>query len=149
MSSIASDATSITVSAFGEDMDLEKAIDQIYKELQNAMNYSHCSTRELAMEAEREGNFEDVATHGFQIQDHVDEMLELFKELKTVVKQVVGRPKGDDEKKWLSEQKEARKRKKAQQKLMDKQEAERLKREKEAQRESGNALNAFMAKTSI
>lgn len=141
MSSIASDATSITVSAFGEEMELEKAIDKVYGELQNALNYCHSATRELSMEVEREGDFKEVMNHAFDIQNFIDEMTVLFKELKVVVKQVVGRPKTDDEKEWVKKRKEEIKRKKAQEKAMEKAEREKLKNDALNQ---GKALNEFM-----
>lgn len=147
--SVSSTASSITVSAFGEDMPLEQAIDQVYKDLQGALNFSHASTRELSMEAEREGDFKDVMNHAFEIQDYIDDMLALFKELKVVVKQVVGKPKTEDEKAWLKSRKEEIKRKKEQEKAIERADREKAKAEKQAQRDRGDALNQFMSQAQI
>lgn len=147
--SVSSTASSITVSAFGEDMPLEQAIDQVYKDLQGALNFSHASTRELSMEAEREGDFKDVMNHAFEIQDYIDDMLALFKELKVVVKQVVGKPKTEDEKAWLKSRKDEIKRKKEQEKAIERADREKAKAEKQAQRDRGDALNQFMSQAQI
>ena len=150
MSSIASDATSISVSFCGEEMPLEQAIDTVYKDLQNSLNFCHCSTRELNMMAEKDDTeFQVIMKNAFAIDDFIDEMSDLFKELKLVVKQVVGKPQNDDEKEWLKKQKESRKEKKRIEKLRAKEDAARLKAEKDAKRLNGSLLNDFMKKAQV
>lgn len=105
MSSIASTA-SRSVSYFGEEVELEVAINKTFDNLQTELNYCQCSTRELAMGVNNDADYEYMVETQQNICDYVDKMVTLFKELKSVVKQTVGKPKTDEEKEWLKEFKE-------------------------------------------
>ena len=90
MSSIASNATS--VSFRGEEMDVSDALDLLFRDLQKNLNHCHCSVRQLAQCEERADTFMEAAEFDFQIQDYVDGLGVLFKELKQVSKDVLGKP---------------------------------------------------------
>ena len=90
MSSIGSTCSSM-VSFRGEDeIDVNDALDVLFREMQENLNSCHCSVRQLAMSEERADTYMEAAEHHFAIQDYVDVLVDLFKELKSVSKQVLG-----------------------------------------------------------
>lgn len=90
MSSIASNASS--VSFRGEEMDVDTALDTLFRELQDNLNHCHCAVRNLAQSEERAETYIEAAGYHFEIEDYVDTLLGLFTELKSVSKEVLGRP---------------------------------------------------------
>ena len=120
ISSIASNATS--VSFRGEEMDVSDALDLLFRELQENLNHCHCSVRQLAQCEERADTFMESAEFDFQIQDYVDGLTVLFKELKQVSKDVLGKPPPE----YKDEYKEALEKRKAD-KLREKQESKEAK----------------------
>jgi hypothetical protein len=108
ISSTASCMTDMTISAFGEDMKLEDAVDQIFKGLQQSLNYSHSEVRCMAVDLDRDGDYRISYEHHEQICDYVDELGGLLMELKRVSLQVLGKPP-DDDKEWFKEQVQNRK----------------------------------------
>jgi hypothetical protein len=98
------------VSVFGEEIILEQALDDIFKKLQTSLNDCHSETREMAMNLDREDDFKIFYEHDSKIQEYVDGLAGLFKELKSVSKQVMGKPATEEEKAWLKEQLERKKR---------------------------------------
>ena len=89
MSSVASNAT--TISWRGEDdVDVDVALDELFRELQENLNHCHCSIRQLAQCEERNDTFLEASEHHFAIEDYTDTLLGLFTELKGVSKQVLG-----------------------------------------------------------
>jgi len=79
------------VSFRGEDeMDVGEALDVLFSEMQNNLNSCHCSVRQLAMSEERADTYMEAAEHHLAIGDYVDILVVLFKELKSVSKQVLG-----------------------------------------------------------
>ena len=114
ISSIASNATS--VSFRGEEMDVSDALDLLFRDLQENLNHCHCSVRQLAQCEERADTFMEAAEFDFQIQNYVDELTVLFKELKQVSKDVLGKPPPE----YKDEYKEALEKRKAD-KLREKQ----------------------------
>jgi hypothetical protein len=90
MSSIASNTS--YVSFRGEEMDTSEALDMLFKDIQENLNNCHCCIRQLAQCEDRNDTFLEAAEFDFQIQDFVDELAGLFKELKGVSKDVLGKP---------------------------------------------------------
>ena len=94
--SVCSSMSNVTVSAFGgEEMPLEDAVDQIFKELQRSINELHVQIRNLCMTEERGDTYIEAYEYYHGILSHVDEGQVMFKELKAVMKQILPkRPKG-------------------------------------------------------
>ena len=92
MSSIGS-STSTNISFRGEEeVDLDTALNVLYTEIQQNLNYSQCSIRQLAICGEQDDDFIASAKIYFELNDYVDTILELFQELKSVSKQCLGKP---------------------------------------------------------
>jgi hypothetical protein len=108
--SICSTMSTMSVSVFGEEIILEQALDDIFKQLQTSLNDCHSETREMAMNLDREDDFKIFYEHDRKIQEFVDGLTVLFKELKSVSKQVMGKPDNEEDKAWLKEQLERKKR---------------------------------------
>ena len=109
MSSVGSNCSSVTFR--GEEVDVSQALDELFRELQDNLNHTHCSVRQLAQCEERADTFIEAATFDFQIQDYVDTLLSLFKELQKVSKDVLGKPPNEykDEYKQLCDQRKQKK----------------------------------------
>jgi hypothetical protein len=90
MSSVGSNTSSIAFR--GEEIDLSDALDLLFKDLQENLNHCHCAVRQLAQCEDRADTYLEAAEFDFQIQDFVDELSGLFKELKHVSKDVLGKP---------------------------------------------------------
>jgi hypothetical protein len=97
MSSIGS-ATSTIISYNGEEIELETALDELYKDIQQNLNHSQCSVREMARSKEDSDFFECVPIH-WAILDYVENLNELFKELTDISSQVLGKPNKDENRK--------------------------------------------------
>jgi hypothetical protein len=108
--SICSTMSTMSVSVFGEEIILEQALDSIFKQLQTSLNDCHSQTREMAMDLDRDDDFKIFYEHDRKIQEFVDGLAGLFKELKSVSKQVMGKPSTPEDKVWLTEQLERKKR---------------------------------------
>jgi hypothetical protein len=108
--SICSTMSTMSVSVFGEEIILEQALDSIFKQLQTSLNDCHSQTREMAMDLDRDDDFKIFYEHDRKIQEFVDGLTVLFKELKSVSKQVMGKPDNEEDKAWLKEQLERKKR---------------------------------------
>ena len=89
-SSVGSNSSS--VSFRGEEIDVSDALDMLFKDLQENLNHCHCSVRQLAQSEERADTFLEAAQFDFEIQDYVEGLTVLFKELKQVSKDVLGKP---------------------------------------------------------
>jgi hypothetical protein len=71
------------------EIDLETCLDELYKDVQQNLNNSQCSVRELARLTEDDDYIECLGVH-WAVVDYVDVLADLFKELKEVSKQVLG-----------------------------------------------------------
>ena len=124
MSSISS-STSTIVSFRGDDgVDLDEALRVLYTEIQQNLNYSQCSIRQLAIVGEQDSDFIEAANIYFELDDYVNVLLELFQELKTVSKQCLGKPPQEFKEeyaKMCNDRKEAKKKAKQQAKEAEKQ----------------------------
>jgi len=121
--------SNLSVSFRGDnDASLEQALDTVFKELQDHLNETHVLSRQLAMLADQDADFNVSVDLSVEIQERCDGMEGLFKELKSVVVEVRGKPLNDAEKKYLKDaEQKAKERKEA-----EKAEAKRLKAEAKA-----------------
>ena len=94
----ASNMSMASVSYCGSEMPLGEALDECFTELRGTLNSLHCYTREIGMMAEQDNDYLTGLKKSIQISDGVDEIMVLFTELKSVVKQVIGKPSDDEEK---------------------------------------------------
>ena len=90
--SVASNSSAISVSYYGEELPLDQALDECFNSLQQNLNSTHCTVRELAMTADQGENYEFGLRKVLLIQDTIDIMTDIFRELKGVVSQVIGKP---------------------------------------------------------
>ncbi len=83
--------SSQSVSVFGQDdVDLEKACDEIFKQLQKTLNNCQCSIRDLTMVPDRDEDYIDACVIQLDLADYTEEFSSLMSELKKVGKQVLG-----------------------------------------------------------
>ena len=77
-------------------MPLEQALYDVFQKLQQHLNNSHCAVRSMAMSEDQsmdeDDDFKDLVKYNDIIQDDTDGMIELFKDLKSISKQVLGKP---------------------------------------------------------
>ena len=93
-SSICSNMSSVTVSAFGDEMPLEEAVDAIFKDIQDHINELHVQIRLLTMTEDHGESYEDAFEYYYHVVEHIREGNALFKELPKVMKQILPpRPK--------------------------------------------------------
>jgi hypothetical protein len=89
--SICSTMSSMTVSAFGQDdMDLEAALDHVFIDLQTFVNGCHCEVRGLAMCEDRADTYIEAAKLWRELDRDITGALFLFKELRSITKQLLG-----------------------------------------------------------
>ena len=123
MSSIGS-STSTIVSFRDEEIDLDEALRVLYTEIQQNLNYSQCSIRQLAICGEQDDEYIEAAKIYFELDDYVDILLDLFTELKSISKQCLGKPPQEHKERYVqmcNERKEAKKQAKIQAKEAEKQ----------------------------
>ena len=119
--------SNMSVSYCGSEIQLADAIDECFLSLQSHLNHLHSYTREVAMMGDRNEDYEVELKQVLIIHDTIDDMSCLFSELKSVVKQVIGKPPAEI--------------KDAMKKLMDDHKAER-KRMKDREKEEQKLANA-------
>jgi hypothetical protein len=88
-STICSSMSQVTVSAFGEDVPLEEAVDHIFKDIQDHINELHVQIRLLCMTEDHGDSYEDAYEYYHHIVDHIKEGQSMFKELPKVMKQIL------------------------------------------------------------
>jgi hypothetical protein len=121
MSSIASNMSGMTVSAFGEeDMDFDEAVNKVFGNLQTFVNDCHSGVRTLAMCDERADTYLEALQIWRELDLAVGGALDLFSTLRSISKQVLGRPPKEYKeeasaqiKKWKEEDKLGKERAKA------------------------------------
>jgi hypothetical protein len=91
--SISSTGSSMTIKSFRgeEEVDLDTALDELYTDLQRNLNNTQSAIRQLAACPEQDADFIEAAKIYFQLDDYVDTLLDLFRELKSVSKEVLGK----------------------------------------------------------
>ena len=113
--SVSSTMSDMSVSYNGSEMPLSDALDECFTELQGFMNSTHCYVRELGAMGEQDNDYEEGLKKVLVIGDTIDSMSNLFKELKSVTKQVLGTPPKDEKekmKKIINDHKDEKKRQK-------------------------------------
>jgi hypothetical protein len=100
--SIASSILSQTsVSYYGEEVNVEAALDDVFKLLGDNLNHMHVFTREICMMLDQDSDYIEGVKKSDQINDNIDGMNDLFRELKSVVKQISVKPENQEEKDLL------------------------------------------------
>ena len=117
--SVCSQMSEISISIHGEDVNLIEAIDTVFRDLQHHLNSSQCNLRNLAQCGERSDEFQVSHKYCVDIDDDISEMLNLFKDLKSIVKQIKLKPESPEEVEWLKEFKLTRKLAKDEEKRID------------------------------
>ena len=107
--SIASGASSVSVSLNGREMNLEEALDSVVRDLQKHLNMVQLQLRMLGVGSERDDDFEDQIKEADKMQDSIVEMNYLFEDLYDMVYQIVGDPETKEEKQFLKQHKIERK----------------------------------------
>ena len=93
-SSVCSNMSQVTVSAFGEEMELSDAVDKIFHDIQDHINELHVQIRQLCMTEDRNESYEEAYAYYHEICEHIKEGNQIFKELPKVMKQILpARPK--------------------------------------------------------
>ena len=90
--SVSSNGSQMSVSYFGEEKDFDDMCDICFRDLQAYMNDIHCKVRQLAMIEEQDSDHLVAVDCYLQIQNGIDGISNLMKELKSVSKQVLGKP---------------------------------------------------------
>ena len=90
--SVSSAMSTQSVSFCGSEIPLDQALDECFVQLQGTLNGLHCYTREIAMMADQDADYIEGLKKTLEISESIDEMVALFTELKSVVKQVIGKP---------------------------------------------------------
>jgi hypothetical protein len=81
----------MSVSVFGQDdVDIEVALDEVFKSLQQSLNRAHSSTRELVMVGEQDAEYMTALEIQQNLVAYVDDFKLLMKELVSVSKQLLG-----------------------------------------------------------
>ena len=107
--SIASGASSVSVSLNGREMNLEEALDSVVRDLQKHLNMVQLQLRMLGVGSERDDDFEDQIKEEDKMQDSIGEMNYLFEDLYDMAYQIVGDPETKEEKQFLKQHKIERK----------------------------------------
>lgn len=120
MSSVASSTSTIVSFRDNDEVDLDACLGELYGEMQQQLNYSQCAIRQLAACPEQDSDFLEAVKIYFELDDYVESLVGLFKELQGVSKQCLGSvPKEYKEQyaKMVSERKEKKKREKEEAKV--------------------------------
>ena len=111
--SVSSARSSMSVSYCGSEMPLEEALDDVFQKLQQHLNDAHCAVRSMSMLEEQsmdeDSDFKEATKYDNAIQDDVDNMIALFKDLKSISKHVLGKPPNPDMKAWYAHNQTQRK----------------------------------------
>jgi hypothetical protein len=105
-----------SVSYNGQEVMLEVAIDDVFKKLQTFLNSLQCSLRTLCMLIDQDGDYQEAVRLNDELEDGVEGMDHLFKDLKNITSQVMIKPETPEEKEFLKSHKLERKTKKAEEK---------------------------------
>jgi hypothetical protein len=103
----------MSVSYCGSEVALEEALDDVFQKLQHHLNSCHCAVRSMSMLEEQSvdenEDFKEATKYDDTIQNDVDGMVALFKDLKSISKQVSGKPPNPDMKAWYAHHQTQRK----------------------------------------
>jgi len=116
----ASQLSQMSVSYCGEEIDLESAITTCFRDIQTFLNDTECTLRTLAMLCDQDGDYKTCLEYNDHVEDSIDGMNDLFKELKSIMSQVSLKPQDAEEKEIYKKHKEERKAKKLEEKAQEK-----------------------------
>lgn len=91
-SSICSAMSEVSINYNGEEMELDDAVDHIFKELQTHINQTHCEIREICQWELRGEDYDEVKVYFDSMVAHIKEGSSLFKDLIGVIKQIMPKP---------------------------------------------------------
>ena len=126
--SVTSMMSQVSISLNGQEMDLEQGIDETFKELQQNLNFCQTNLRNLAQCEERGDEFQISHDICYRINDNISEMQELFKDLKSIVKQIKLSADTPEEKNWMETYNEEKKREKEEDKKIKTEDKEKMKK---------------------
>lgn len=98
--SIMSNMSDVSVVLNGEEIDIDTAINDTYRDIQGYLNTTQSQLRNLAQVGERSETFRYSHELCTNIDANIKEILELFKDLKSVVKQIKLKPADQSDKDW-------------------------------------------------
>ena len=98
MSVASSSASSVSVYLNCRDIDLETALDETVRGLQQHLNMVQCRLRTLAADSERDNDFEEMIGVADELEEDIDSMQWLFQDLRSMCYEIVGLPDTVDEK---------------------------------------------------
>jgi len=99
--SISSAMSGMSVSMHGEEVSLEDAVNDCFKSIQTHINNTQNNICGLATADDR-GDFRYSYELQCKINYSLAEMLILFKDLKSIVKQIKLKPETDEDKEWMT-----------------------------------------------
>lgn len=99
--SVSSAMSGMSVSMHGEEVSLEDAVNDCFKSIQGHINNTQNHICGLATADER-GDFRYSYELQCKINYSLAEMLILFKDLKSIVKQIKLKPETDEDKEWVT-----------------------------------------------
>ena len=90
-SSICSNMSNMSVSVFGQDdVPLEEAIDEVFKQIQQLTNYIQSGIRALSAVPEQDNDYMHALEIYTEIEEHITNLKGLFSEADSVSRQVLG-----------------------------------------------------------
>ena len=99
--SVSSAMSGMSVSMHGEEVSLEDAVNDCFKSIQGHLNNTQNNICGLATADER-GDFRYSYELQCKINYSLAEMLLLFRDLKSIVKQIKLKPETDEDREWMS-----------------------------------------------
>lgn len=88
-SSICSNMSNMSINYLDTEMELEDAVDYIFKELQEHINQTHVNIRDICQWDLKDQDYDEVYPHFEQMTNHIKEGSALFKDLIKVIKQIL------------------------------------------------------------
>ena len=98
--SVSSNMSDVSVILNGQEVNIDDAINDSYRDIQGYLNTTQSQLRNLAQVEERSETFRYSHELCTNIDYNIKEILELFKDLKSIVKQVRLKPTTPEEKEW-------------------------------------------------
>ena len=99
-----------TVEIFGKVLPIGEAMDLVMRNIQDILNNTHCSTREIIFLPDTvESSFEKSHELANNVQDMVGDLKLLLNELNKVAKKIPFKAESNDEKQFVKEYNEKRK----------------------------------------
>lgn len=95
IASVCSQMSDFSVSVNGEDMPLDQAVDNVFAQIQTAINQIHCDLRQMCQSEDRSDTYEESLEYHNSVKEHITEGCVMFKSLIAISKQLVlPKPKG-------------------------------------------------------